>query len=78
MKSIKLILTWVFFPFILPFKKRQPKIKAKIEHIEQNYDSLIEEYYKIQRKESALSKSQRVEVIQRINFLVAKGHIKAT
>jgi hypothetical protein len=78
MKSIKLILTWVFFPFILPFKKRQPKIKAKIEQVEQNYDSLIEEYYKIQRKESALSKSQRVEVIQRINFLVAKGHIKAT
>lgn len=78
MKSIKLFLTWVFFPFILPFKKRQPKIKAKIEQVEQNYDSLIEEYYKIQRKESALSKSQRVEVIQRINFLVAKGHIKAT
>ncbi len=78
MKSLKLFFTWLFFPLILPFKKRQPKIKAKIEQVEENYQSLIDEYYLIQKKQSALSKSQRKEVIQRVNFLVAKGHIKAS
>lgn len=75
MKSIKLFFTWLFFPLILPFKKRQPKIKAKIEQVEKNYQSLIDEYYLIQKKQSKLSKSQRDEVIQRVSFLVMKGHI---
>jgi len=76
--KIKTFFTWLFFPFILPFKKRESKIKAKIEQVTENYDDLIQEYYRIQRKESALSKSQRTEVIQRINFLISKGHIKAS
>lgn len=77
MKSIKLFFTWLFFPLLLPFKKRQANIKTKIKQVELNYDSLIEEYYRIQRKESSLSRSQRDEVILRINFLILKGHIKA-
>lgn len=78
MKSIKQFFTWLFFPIILPFKKKQPKIKAKIEEVIQTYDELIAEYHLIQKKKSALSLSQRIEVMNRINHLVAKGHIKAS
>lgn len=77
MKSLKLFFTWLFFPLILPFKKRQPKIKAKIEQVTENYQSLIDEYRLIQEKKSKLSKSQRDEVIQKVSFLIMKGHIKA-
>lgn len=76
MKTLKQFFTWLFFPIILPFRKRQPKIKAKIEQVEKNYQSLIDEYYLIQKKQSKLSKSQRDEVIQKVSFLVMKGHIK--
>jgi len=76
MKKIKQFFTWLFFPIILPFRKRQPKIKAKIEQVTENYQSLIDEYKLIQEKQSKLSKSQRDEVIQRVSFLVMKGHIK--
>lgn len=76
MKSVKHFFTWLFFPIILIFKKRQPKIKAKIEQVTENYESLINEYELIQKKQSKLSKSQRDEVIQRVAFLVMKGHIK--
>ena len=76
MKTLKQFFTWLFFPIILPFKKRQPKIKAKIEQVTENYNSLIEEFELIQKKQSKLSKSQRDEVIQRVSFLVMKGHIK--
>ena len=76
MKTLKQFFTWLFFPIILPFKKRQPKIKAKIEQVTENYNSLIEEFELIQKKESKLSKSQRDEVLQRVSFLVMKGHIK--
>lgn len=75
-KKIKQFFTWLFFPIILLFKKRQPKIKAKIEQVTENYNSLIEEFELIQKKQSKLSKSQRDEVIQRVSFLVMKGHIK--
>ena len=78
MKALKLFFTWLFFPLILPFKKRQPKIKAKIEQVTENYQSLIDEYKLIQEKKSKLSKSQRDEVIQKISFLIMKGHIKAS
>ena len=78
MKSIKKFFTWLFFPIILPFKKKQPKIKAKIEEVTQTYDELIAEYHIIQKKKSALSLCQRIEVMNRINHLVAKGHIKAS
>ena len=78
MKSLKLFFTWLFFPLILPFKKRQPKIKAKIEQVSENYQSLIDEYKLIQEKKSKLSKSQREEVIQKVSFLIMKGHIKAS
>ena len=78
MKALKLFFTWLFFPFILPFKKKQPKIKAKIEQVTENYQSLIDEYQLIQKKESKLSKSQRDEVVQKISFLIMKGHIKAS
>jgi hypothetical protein len=60
----------------LPFKKRQPKIKAKIEEVTENYNELIKEYELIQKKQSKLSKSKRDEVIQRVAFLIMKGHIK--
>lgn len=76
MKTLKQFFTWLFFPIILPFKKRQPKIKAKIEEIVENYNELIKEYELIQKKESKLPKSKRDEVVQRIAFLVMKGHIK--
>ncbi len=76
MKTLKQFFTWLFFPIILPFKKRQPKIRAKIEQVTENYNSLIEEFELIQKKQSKLSKSQRDEVIQRVSFLVMKGHIK--
>lgn len=75
MKSIKRFFTWLFFPIFLSFKKRQPKIKAKIQEVTQNYQSLINEFELIQKKESKLSKSERDEVVQRINFLVLKGHL---
>ena len=74
MKTLKQFFTWLFFP--LPFKKRQPKIKAKIEEVTENYQELIKEFELIQKKESKLSKSQRDEVVQRVSFLVMKGHIK--
>ena len=77
MKSLKLFFTWLFFPLILPFKKKQPKIKAKIEQVTENYQSLIDEYQLIQNKQSKLTKSQRDEVVQKISFLIMKGHIKA-
>lgn len=76
MKTLKQFFTWLFFPLILPFKKRQPKIKAKIEEVTDTYNELIKEYELIQKKESKLSKSQRDEVVQRVSFLVMKGHIK--
>jgi hypothetical protein len=76
MKTLKKFFTWLFFPIILPFRKRQPKIKAKIEQVTENYQSLIDEYKLIQEKKSKLSKSQRDEVLQRVSFLVMKGHIK--
>lgn len=76
MKSLKQFFTWLFFPLLLPFKKRQPKIKAKIEEVTENYQSLINEFELINKKESKLTKSQRDEVIQRVAFLVMKGHIK--
>jgi len=75
MKNIKRFFTWLFFPIILPFKKRQPRIVAKIEQVTENYESLIKEFEVIQKKESKLSKSQRDEVLQRVAFLVHKGHI---
>lgn len=78
MKALKLFFTWLFFPLILPFKKRQTKIKAKIEQVTENYQSLIDEYQLIQKKQSKLSKSQRDEVVQKISFLIMKGHIKAS
>jgi hypothetical protein len=78
MKSIKQFFTWLFFPFILPFKKKQPKIKAKIEEVTQSYEELIAEYHLIQKKESNLPLSKRIEVINRINHLVSKGYIKAS
>lgn len=77
MKSFKIFFAWLFFPFTFPFKKRNPRIKAKIEQVEENYQSLIDEYFLIQKKQSHLSKSQRDEVIHKINFLISKGHIKA-
>lgn len=76
MKTLKQFFTWLFFPIMLPFKKRQPKIKAKIEEVIDTYNELIKEYELIQKKESKLSKSQRDEVVQRVSFLVMKGHIK--
>lgn len=76
MKSIKRFFTWLFFPILFSVKKRQPKIKAKIQEVTQNYQSLINEFDLIQKKESKLSKSERDEVIQRVNFLVLKGHLK--
>lgn len=78
MKALKLFFTWLFFHLILPFKKKQPKIKAKIEQVTENYQSLIDEYKLIQKKQSKLSKSQRDEVVQKISFLIMKGHIKAS
>ena len=76
MKTLKQFFTWLFFPLLLPFLKRQPKIKAKIEEVTENYQSLINEYELIQKKESKLPKAKREEVIQRVAFLVMKGHIK--
>ena len=76
MKTLKQFFTWLFFPIVLPFKKRQPKIKAKIEQVTEDYNQLINEYQLIQKKQSKLSKSKRDEVIQRVSFLVMKGHIK--
>lgn len=76
MKTLKQFFTWLFFPILLTFKKRQPKIKAKIEQVTENYQSLIDEYRLIQEKKSKLSKSQRDEVIQKVYFLIMKGHIK--
>lgn len=76
MKKLKHFFTWLLFPFILIIKKRQPKIKAKIEEITDNYNELIKEYELIQRKESKLPKAKRDEVIQRVAFLVMKEHIK--
>lgn len=76
MKTPKQFFTWLFFPILLPFKKRQPKIKAKIEQVTEDYNQLINEYQLIQKKQSKLSKSKRDEVIQRVSFLVMKGHIK--
>jgi uncharacterized membrane protein len=76
MKKLKQFFTWLFFHLLLPFKKRQPKIKAKIEEVTENYQELINEFELIQKKESKLSKSQRDEVIQRVAFLIMKGHIK--
>lgn len=76
MKTLKQFFTWLFFPLLFPFKKRQPKIKAKIEQVTDNYNELIKEYELIQKKESKLTKSKREEVIQKVSFLVMKGHIK--
>lgn len=76
MKTLKQFFTWLFLPILLPFKKRQPKIKAKIEQVTEDYNELIKEYQLIQQKQSKLSKSKRDEVIQRVSFLVMKGHIK--
>lgn len=76
METLKQFFTWLFFPILLSFKKRQPKIKAKIEQVTEDYNQLINEYQLIQQKQSKLSKSKRDEVIQRVSFLVMKGHIK--
>lgn len=76
MKTLKQFFTWLFFPLILPFKKRQPKIKAKIQEVTEGYNDLIKEFELIQKKESKLTKSKRDAVIQRVSFLVMKGHIK--
>ena len=76
MKTLKQFFTWLFFPILLPFKKRQPKIKAKIEQVTEDYNQLINEYQLIQKKQSKFSNSKRDEVIQRVSFLVMKGHIK--
>jgi hypothetical protein len=76
MKTAKQFFTWLLFPLLLPFKKRQPKIKAKIEEVTENYNELIKEYELIQKKQSNLSKSKRDEVIQRVGFLIMNGHIK--
>lgn len=75
MKTLKQFFTWLFFPIILLIKKRQKRIIDKIDEVTDNYDKLIEEYNLIHRKESKLSKKERDEVIQRVSFLVMKGHI---
>lgn len=76
MKNIKQFFTWLFFPLILIFKKRQPRIAAKIEEVTDSYNELIKEYELIQNKQSNLPKAKRDEVIQRVAFLVHKGHLK--
>ena len=76
MKTLKQFFTWLFFPIILRFKKRQPKIIAKIEQVTEDYNELIKEFELIQKKESKLSKLKRDEVVQRVAFLVMKGHIQ--
>lgn len=78
MKTLKLFFTWLLFPIILPFKKKQPMIKAKIEERTNAYKELIKEYELIQKKESLLSKKERLHIIEQVNFLIAKGHLKAS
>lgn len=77
MKTLKQFFTWLFFPIILPFKKRQPKIRAKIEERTHTYEELIKEYELIQKKESTLSNKKRQHIIEQVNFLILKGHLKA-
>jgi hypothetical protein len=74
---MKQFITWLFFPLILIFKKRQPKIIEKIEERTQAYEELIKEYELIQKKESTLSSKKRQYIIEQVNFLVLKGHLKA-
>ena len=76
MKKIKHFFTWLFFPIILLFKKQQPKIIEKIEERTQSYEELIKQYELIQKKESTLSVKKRQQIIEQVNFLILKGHIK--
>ena len=75
---MKKFITRLFFPIILIFKKRQPKIIEKIEERTQAYEELIKEYELIQKKESTLSSKKRQHIIEQVNFLILKGHLKAS
>lgn len=61
------------------FRKRAEKkarIKAKLDSVLNDYNSLINEYKLIQEKKSRLSSSQRQFVIARVLYLIKKGHIQ--
>lgn len=58
------------------FKKRNPKIKTKINQVEKEYQQLISEYRLIQLKQSKLKRADRDKVEARVLHLIGKGHIK--
>lgn len=64
------------FPIIVLFRKKNPKIKAKIEEVIISHEALIKEYELIKQKKSKLSSNKRKEVEAQIIYLIAKGHIK--
>lgn len=75
--SLKNFITEIVRPFFVFFGRFKKKNKEKINELINDYDKLIAEYKLIQIKESKLSKNEREMVVDQINFLIKKGHIKA-
>ena len=73
---IKYIYKKLAFPIIVFFRKKNPKIKAKIQEFLISHEMLIKEYELIKQKKSKLSSNKRKEVEAQIIYLIAKAHIK--
>ena len=63
-------LRWVYVQIM-----KKP-LKNKISEVVDDYEELIQEFYRVQNKTSKLSRSKRDLVQQRVAHLVSKGHIK--
>lgn len=73
---IKYIYNNLMFPIFVFFRKKNLKIKLKIEEVLFSHQMLIREYELIKQKKSTLSSTKRKEVEAQIIYLIAKGHIK--
>jgi GTP-binding protein EngB required for normal cell division len=75
-KAIYNFLVEIARPFFVFFGKLKKKNRIKIKEVLDDYEKLLEEYRLIENKKSKLSSTDRNKVIERIRFLIAKGHIK--
>lgn len=58
--------------------KSVEKLSNKVDEVLSEYEELINQYNLIQLNKSTLSRSKRDKVVQRVAFLILKGHISIT
>jgi len=64
------------FKIYVNYRKKNEKIKNKIDQVENEYRELIDEFKLIEEKKSMLSANERRIVKARILHLIGRGHIK--